>query len=297
MTQESISLITRGSYTAEISNLGAALATLKFEDKNLIEPRLHSRYFSGEILAPWPNRIADGKYSLNGKDFQLNVNEKGRNNALHGLVFDKYWKVSSKSENRISLQITIDDSEQYPGILELEMTYQIDNQGLSSTLTATNQGEIELPYGASTHPYLMVPGVESVDDYILQIGASQVYLTDEARLLPIKIVDVADASLDFRQPAKIGSNFIDHAFKLDPTFESSVSIKDDSGEGVLMSFNDATKWVQIHTADRNGAADGRKSLAIEPMTCPPDSFNSGIDLVLLKPKQSHSLSWRISSFK
>ena len=297
MTQESISLITRGSYTAEISNLGAALATLKFEDKNLIEPRLHSRYFSGEILAPWPNRIADGKYSLNGNDFQLNVNEKVRNNALHGLVFDKYWKVSSKSENRISLQITIEDSEQYPGILELEMTYQIDNQGLSSTLTATNQGEIELPYGASTHPYLMVPGVESVDDYILQIGASQVYLTDEARLLPIKIVDVADASLDFRQPAKIGSNFIDHAFKLDPTFESSVSIKGDSGEGVLMSFNDATKWVQIHTADRNGADDGRKSLAIEPMTCPPDSFNSGIDLVLLKPKQSHSLSWRISSFK
>lgn len=258
---------------------------------------MHSRYFSGEILAPWPNRIADGKYSLNGNDFQLNVNEKVRNNALHGLVFDKYWKVSSKSENRISLQITIDDSEQYPGILELEMTYQIDNQGLSSTLTATNQGEIELPYGASTHPYLMVPGVESVDDYILQIGASQVYLTDEARLLPIKIVDVADASLDFRQPAKIGSNFIDHAFKLDPTFESSVSIKDDSGEGVLMSFNDATKWVQIHTADRNGAADGRKSLAIQPMTCPPDPFNSGIDLVLLKPKQSHSLSWRISSFK
>ena len=297
MTQESISLITRGSYTAEISNLGAALATLKFEEKNLIEPRLHSRYFSGEILAPWPNRIADGKYSHNGNDFQLNVNEKVRNNALHGLVFDKYWKVSSKSENRISLQITIDDSEQYPGILELEMTYQIDNQGLSSTLTATNQGEIELPYGASTHPYLMVPGVESVDDYILQIGASQVYLTDEARLLPIKIVDVADASLDFRQPAKIGSNFIDHAFKLDPTFESSVSIKDDSGEGVLMSFNDATKWVQIHTADRNGADDGRKSLAIEPMTCPPDSFNSVIDLVLLKHKQSHSLSWRISSFK
>ena len=94
MTQESISLITRGSYTAEISNLGAALATLKFEEKNLIEPRLHSRYFSGEILAPWPNRIADGKYSHNGNDFQLNVNEKVRNNALHGLVFDKYWKVS-----------------------------------------------------------------------------------------------------------------------------------------------------------------------------------------------------------
>lgn len=297
MTQESISLITRGLYSAEISNLGAALATLKFEDKNLIEPRLHSRYFSGEILAPWPNRIADGKYSHNGNDFQLNVNEEVRNNALHGLVFDKYWKVSSKSENRISLQITIDESEKYPGILELEMTYQIDNQGLSSTLTATNQGEIELPYGASTHPYLTVPGIDSVNDYFLQIGASQVYLTDEARLLPIKIVDVADANLDFRQPTKIRSRFIDHAFKLDPTFANSVSITDDSGEGVLMSFNDATKWVQIHTADRNGAADGRKSLAIEPMTCPPDSFNSGIDLVLLQPKQSHSLSWRISFVK
>jgi aldose 1-epimerase len=258
---------------------------------------LHARYFSGEILAPWPNRIADGKYSHNGKDFQLNVNEEARNNALHGLVFDKHWKVFSKSENTIALQIEIDDLSKYPGILKLQMTYKLDHQGLLSTLTATNCSEIELPYGASTHPYLTVPGVKSVNDYVLQIGASQVYLTDNERLLPTELVDVKDANLDFRNPNQIGARFIDHAFRQDPNFERLVSITSDSGEGVSISFSNAAGWIQIHTADRNGAADGRKSLAIEPMTCPPDAFNSEIDLISLQPKQSHTLSWRISFVK
>jgi aldose 1-epimerase len=297
MTKESINAITHGAYTAEISDLGAALATLKFNGENLIEPRLHARYFSGEILAPWPNRIADGKYSHNGEEFELKINEVARNNALHGLVFDKSWNVSSVRENRISLKIRIDDRSKYPGILELQITYELGDQGLLSTLTATNCSNLVLPYGASTHPYLTVPGVDSVDKYFLQIGASEVYLTDEPRLLPIKLVDVADATLDFRQPARIGSRFIDHAFKLDPTFASSVSITADSGEGVVMSFNDAATWVQVHTADRNGAIDGRKSLAIEPMTCPPDAFNSGRDLILIKPGQSHVLSWRLAFVK
>jgi len=44
----------------------------------------------------------------------------------------------------------------------------------------------------------------------------------------------------------------------------------------------------------NGASDGRKSLAIEPMTCPPDAFNSGRDLILIKPAQTYVLSWRIT---
>jgi aldose 1-epimerase len=297
MIEESISTISHGAYTAEISTVGAALAALKFDDKALIEPRLHARYFSGEILAPWPNRIADGKYSHNGKDFQLNVNEEARNNALHGLVFDKHWKVFSKSENTIALQIEIDDLSKYPGILELQMTYKLDHQGLLSTLTATNCSEIELPYGASTHPYLTVPGVKSVNDYVLQIGASQVYLTDNERLLPTELVDVKDANLDFRNPNQIGARFIDHAFRQDPNFERLVSITSDSGEGVSISFSNAAGWIQIHTADRNGAADGRKSLAIEPMTCPPDAFNSEIDLISLQPKQSHTLSWRISFVK
>lgn len=179
--KESISTISHGAYTAEISSIGATLATLKFEDKNLVEPRLNIRYFSGEILAPGPNRMADRRYSQNGETFELQINEIFRNNALHGLVFDKSWKSLTKEKDAISLEIILDDTNKYPGILELETTYELDDKGLLSTLTATNLSDIVLLYGASTHPYLTVPGVESVDEYFLQISANQVYLSDEER--------------------------------------------------------------------------------------------------------------------
>jgi aldose 1-epimerase len=295
MTKEFITKIKNGSYTAEISNFGAALASLRFQNRNLIEPRLDSRYFSGEILAPWPNRISDGKYSYKGKVFQLKINEKSRNNALHGLVFDKPWKVLADEENKVSLQITIDDRESYPGPLDLQITYALDGQGLSSTLVAKNTGSVELPYGASSHPYITVTGINSVNEFWLQLGASKVFLTDDERLLPSQLVDVIEASLDFRKLAKIGTRFIDHAFMLDKDFPSSVLIASESGEGVLISFDDETNWMQIHTADRNGAIDGRKSLAVEPMTCPPDAFNSGLNLITLAPGEEHQLCWRISS--
>jgi aldose 1-epimerase len=294
MTKELITLLKNGFYAAEISNFGAALASLRFQNKDLIEPRLDSRYFSGEILAPWPNRIADGKYSYKGKVFQLKINEKSRNNALHGLVFDKPWKVLEAEESKVSLQITIDDKKIYPGPLDLQITYVLDGKGFLSTLVATNTGSVELPYGASSHPYITVPGISSVNEYWLRLGSSQVFLTDDERLLPSRLVDVTEANLDFRKVAKIDKRFIDHAFMLDKDFPSSVLIASESGEGVLISFDDETNWIQIHTADRNGAIDGRKSLAVEPMTCPPDAFNSGLNLITLAPGEEHQLRWRIS---
>jgi aldose 1-epimerase len=293
MKAETFFSISHGKYTAEISTTGAALAALKFEASDLIEPRTHPRYFSGELLAPWPNRIKDGKYQYRGHDFQLSVNEINRNNALHGLVFDKDWSVITHEKDRIILQIIVDEQEKYPGILELEISYELDELGLLSTLTATNRGASQLPYGASTHPYISVPGLDSVNDFKLGFGANKVLLTDEQRLLPTELVDIDTTNFDFRTPRAIGDLFIDHAFLQDPELPREVSVTSRDGIGILISFNESAKWVQIHTADRSGGADSRKVLAVEPMTCPPDAFNSGIDLIELLPEQSHQLIWRI----
>ena len=295
MKNETFFSISHGKYTAEISTTGAALAALMFEESDLIEKRTHPRYFSGELLAPWPNRIEDGKYSYRGNDYQLPINEVNRNNALHGLVFDKTWSVISNNKDQIALQITIDDQDKYPGILELDITYQLDDLGLLSTLTAINRGASNLPYGASTHPYISVPGLASVNDFILRLGANKVLLTDEQRLLPTELVDVGTTNFDFRIPRSIRELFIDHAFLLDPDLPREVSVTSQSGNGVLITFSENAKWIQIYTADRSGGEDSRKVLAVEPMTCPPDAFNSGIDLIELSPGQSHQLFWRIQS--
>lgn len=293
MKTETFFSISHGKYTSEISSTGAALAALKFEGSDLIEPRTHPRYFSGELLAPWPNRIKDGRYKYGGHDYQLPVNEVNRNNALHGLVFDKDWSVITHEKDQVILQIIVDEQEKYPGILELEISYELDELGLLSTLTATNRGASQLPYGASTHPYISVPGLDSVNDFKLGLGANKVLLTDSQRLLPTDLIDVDTTDFDFRTPRDIGDLIIDHAFLQDPDLPREVSVTSQDGKGVLISFNDSAKWVQIHTADRSGGTDSRKVLAVEPMTCPPDAFNSGLDLTELSPEQCHKLIWRI----
>ena len=293
MKKEDLCLISHGEYTSEISTMGAALTSLSFAGLDLIEKRTHPRYFSGEILAPWPNRIEDGKYSFRNRGYALPINEVSRNTALHGLVFDKAWQVISHEKDQVILGITIDDLKIYPGILELEINYKVNDLGLLSTLTATNRGDSAVPYGASTHPYISVPGLESVNDFILQIGASNVLLTDDQRYLPTELVDVAANDFDFRSGRIIGKQFINHAFLQDPDLPREVLVTSQSGNGVLITFSESAKWIQIHTADRDGGEDSRKVLAVEPMTCPPDAFNSGIDLIELSPRQRHQLSWRI----
>lgn len=293
MNLEDIFRISHGEYEAEISAMGAALAVLKFDGQDLIERRLHPKFFSGEILAPWPNRIANGEYSFQGRDFHLSINEVSRNNALHGLVFNKPWVASFIEQSQVSFLINIDEPDKYPGLLDLQATYKLDEFGLLSTLTATNRGTTLIPYGASTHPYICVPGLDSVNDFILQLGAGQVLLTDEERLLPTNLVDVSAVNFDFRSPRKIGNQFIDHAFLQDSRMPREISVTSPVGNGVLIQFSESAKWIQIHTADRTGGVDSRKVLAVEPMTCPPDAFNSGVDLIELAPGQSHVLSWRI----
>ncbi len=293
MNNEIIKVITFGEYSAEISTSGAALAALRFRNLDLIEPRTHSRYFSGEILAPWPNRIANGQYSYNGKTYQLPINEVNRNNALHGLVFDKSWEITSAETDRICLEIVIDDPSAYPGKLQLQVEYRLSEDGLMTSLYAKNLSDETIPYGASTHPYISVPGLKSVNDFILKVGSSEVLLTDSDRLLPTILVDVEKFEFDFRRPRTIGEQFIDHAFKQDPLLAREVLVTSPSGEGVAITFGESARWIQIHTADRTGGFDSRKVLAVEPMTCPPDSFNSGIDLIELVPGQSHEFSWNI----
>ena len=294
MKKETNYSIASGKYRAEISDTGAALAELVFSGAHIIEKRKHEKYFSGEVLAPWPNRIANGEYSYGGQDYRLDVNEEVRNNALHGLVFNKKWQIFSHHRDEITLTITIDQQEKYPSTLELRMHYKLSYSGLLCTLTATNTGKTTVPYGASTHPYISVPSLNSVDDFKLQINSNKVLLTDPKRLLPTKLVDVAEAGFDFRTPRHIGQQFIDHAFLQDPGLPKEVSVTSSVGNGVMISFSDNAKWIQIHTADRNGGEDSRKVLAVEPMTCPPDSFNSGVDLIELQPEESHQLFWRIS---
>nr|WP_240506338.1 aldose 1-epimerase family protein [Thermoactinospora rubra] len=262
-------------YSAEISPRGAAVRSLRHRGRDLITSWPEGGpvpYYAGTVLAPWPNRVGHARYRFDGEEHRLAVTEPERGHALHGLVAGVDWEVVEQTADAVELAHTITPVRGYPFTLELRVTHRLGEQGLTTTLTAANTGERTAPYGCGVHPWLL--GEE------LWVPASQVLLTDES-LLPLRLEEVAGTPYDFREPRAPGD--VDHAFTGLAKGEAQVG-------GVRISWDpDVLPWVQVCT----GAQLGYRGVAVEPMTCPPDAFSTGVDLVRLAPGERHRAGWTL----
>jgi len=289
---KSVSISLNG-VSAVIGTEGAALIGLLVNNFDLIEPNTRDGLYAGRILAPWPNRIKDGQYSFNNKDYQLPINEVSKNNSLHGLVANSLWEITFQNQSKIILEYLLNRPEIYPGKLQLQVTYEIIEHGVEITVLSENIGEISAPYGVSIHTYLVAGALVKNSELYLQLPADQFLEVDTDRLLPIKLQPVAGTNFDFINPKKISDLFIDHAFKYSSDYPRSISLLNKDGQGAEVIFDEQSNWLQIHTADRDLQADSRMAVAIEPMSCPPDAFNSEMDLIVLEPGNKHEYKLRI----
>jgi aldose 1-epimerase len=282
------------NYIARIITQGGALTELKYGNRDLVEMPGPSQNFCGALLAPWPNRIRDGKYSWMGQNFHPPVNEPQRNNNLHALVFDKEWLLVKQTRVSATLSLSVKKSIAYPTDLDMSVTYFLSDKGLHWQIDARNVGNLVAPYGVGIHPYLIAGPNVINDQCTLKMAASYFMEVDSVRLLPTGIKGVEGTSFDFRNGRVIGSQFIDHAFRMD-NYNSRIEFCNPEGTGVWISSDENAKWCQIHTADRDGGEGSRKQLAVEPMTCGADSFNSKEDIIQLLPGQTHSMYWKIGA--
>lgn len=309
--------LTSGDYRAVVASVGATLRSLTHAGRNLVVPfdseNIRPAY-RGANLAPWPNRLADGAYSFDGEQQQLPINEVLRMTALHGLVLWNEWEPRSQAPDSVTLGAIIEPQTGYPHRLDLQVRFELSAAGLDWRITATNigAGVGPAPYGVAPHPYL-VAGSGTVDTWTLQLPAAKVLQVTADRLLPTELADVATHDggyFDFQHPRTLGAAEIDHAFTaLSPADAAGVSAASAEagpevavrlvaagGSGVLMRWNPRTlPWVQIHTADTASPETNRIGLAVEPMTCPPDAFNSGTDLIALGAGERHEASWVIAA--
>jgi aldose 1-epimerase len=242
----------------------------------------------GQLLVPWPNRIEDGRYELEGRTHQLPLDEPERQNAIHGLVRWSQWSVAEREPGRAVLVHLLYPRPGYPFALELRVEYSLSEDGLTVRTEATNVGAGTAPYGAGSHPYLTAAryGVNGVE---LQVPARTVLVSDE-RGLPVGRAAVADAGLDFREPSPIGARKLDHCF---------TDLERDGDGRARVRFGSTTLWadesypfLMVFTGD--GLPDvERRSLAVEPMTCAPNAFTTGDGLVRLEPGEAHAAAWGI----
>jgi aldose 1-epimerase len=293
--------IAAGPYQACIASVGASLRLLRHDGRDLVVPfPAHSirPLYRGATLAPWPNRIIDGRYRYDGQTQQLSITEVDRHHALHGLVIWHDFEVVEWQKTSAELHSSIPAQTGYPHQIDVDVRFVIGESGLITTVTGTNRGETTAPWGTSGHPYL-VAGPGKVDDWILELPASRVLTVSAERLIPQGLVAISDEpDLDFRSPRRVNDTFIDHAFTdliRDSDGIATVRLTTQTGDGVAMTWDSVCPWVQIHTGDRPEPSDDRIGLAVEPMTCAPDAFNSGQGLVHLEPGATHSASWRLSA--
>ena len=289
-------------YVAVITEAGATLRELTCDGRALVvgfDRDAGMIAYRGALCAPWPNRIADGRYRVDGQVHQLPVNEPSRDCALHGLVFDQQWSLVGHEPGAVTLAMTLHGGAGYPFRLSLQVRYEITASGLATQVTATNVGEGVAPYGVCPHPYLRA-GESPLSDWSLTLPAREVLDVTPDRLLPIGLRAVAAGAFDFREGRPLGQTEIDHAFTgiaRDAAGSATVELREPSGQGVALTFGAELPWLQIHTADRPAPGRTRIGLAVEPMTCPPDAFNSGTDLVRLAPGARHSAAWRIHALR
>lgn len=246
----------------------------------------------GQNLLPWPNRIADGRYSFAGEDLQLALTEPGRHNASHGLVRWANWTARANDGDRVVMGLTLHPQPGYPFTLELEVEYRLGPGGLSVATTATNLGDRPCPYGAGAHPYVTV-GTDLVDDAVLLVPA-EARLEVDGRGIPTGAVPVEDTPFDFREAKAIGDLVADHAFT-ELTGNEAVVAAPDGQRRVTLWWDSAYRWVMVFTGDTLAPARRRRGLAIEPMTCAPNAFVSGDGLRVLEPEEAWTTVWGIAA--
>ena len=253
----------------------------------------------GQLLMPWPNRIRDGRFTFEGRSFQLALTEPSRGNASHGLVRWSLWQLLDRTEHRLTVSTRLLPQQGWAWFLDLEVTYQLDDTGLTVTPRALNIGPTDAPFGFGAHPYLTL-GEALVDELEVQVPGRTRLLVDDERLLPLGLDTVEGSEADLLRAQPLGLRRLDTAYTdlaADPDGRWRVRLSHPgTGRAVqLWAQADAYPWLQVFTGDSLPPDQARRTgIAVEPMTCPPDAFNSRQDLLVLRAGQSFSAPWGIA---
>jgi len=290
--------IALGDQQAVIVEVGGGLRSYSVRGRDLIDGYDSHEMSSsgrGQVLIPWPNRLDGGSYEFDGKHYQLPLNEPEQRNAIHGLVRWAAWSAIERGAHRVVMQHVLFPQPGYPFLLRTNIEYALSDRGLEVKTITTNLGSERCPYGRGAHPYLTL-GTATIDRLFLTLPASTVLQSDK-RGLPIDSNAVEGSGYDFRQSRRIGSTVLDHAFtdlQWDENGIARVQLRDpDSVNQVSLWVDRSYPYLMLFSGDPLPNVN-RRSLAIEPMTCSPNAFRTGVSLISLESGCSCAGTWGIA---
>jgi aldose 1-epimerase len=308
----------------KVMNYGGIIVSLKTPDKNGMSGDIVLGYDSlsgyvannpyfGALIGRYGNRIAKGKFSLEGKEYKLAQNNGP--NHLHGGVkgFDKvFWNITpgNDSTSLVLTYTSADGEEGYPGTLKVEVVY-----------TLTDNNELKIDYSATTdkttivnltqHSYFNLANSETILDHQLQIDADS-YLPVDATLIPTgKIQKVDGTPFDFKTAKNIGVDIdandeqirfgkgFDHCWVLNGSVGTlrKVAVLSDSASGRQMEVLTTEPGLQFYSGNfLDGTIKGkggttynlRSGLCLETQHYPDSPNRPEFPSVVLKPGEKYS---------
>lgn len=293
--RERVLSLRRAGQHAELELLGGRIVSYRVRGREVLaaEPHSPSWAFRSALLAPWPNRVAHGRWRWASQDLQLPINENPPGNALHGLIAFAPFEIAAVSEDSARVVHELAPSDGYPFALRVEATYALTEDGLECRLKAVATGDRPTPVALGAHPYVLTRGL--VDDVVLSVPATRLVQVDEfweecARL------DVALTELDVRDGLRIGAQDIDACFsdlRRDADGRVRCSVMLPGGDEVVVWGGRTARYVVVYTSHTLPGDQRRASLAVEPTTAPANALRSGMDLDVLEPGESLALDWGV----
>jgi len=331
-------LTNKNGASTTISNYGGIVTSLTMPDRNgkladvvlgfdsLSKYVMESPYF-GCLVGRYGNRIAKGKFTLDGRNYTLATNNIG--NALHGGLkgFDKVvWeatpKITTQGPSLKLAYVSKDGEEGYPGTLRVTATY-----------TLTNKNELKLVYRATTdrdtivnlthHSYFNLAGQGNgtILDHLLTLDSSRYTPVDKTLIPTGKIASVKGTPFDFRKPTSIGSRIdakdeqlkfaggYDHNFVGDKPFPGSltrIAKVEEPKSGRVMEVFTTEPAVQFYAGNfldgtlrgKGGKVYARRGgFCLEPQHYPDSPNHKNFPSVVLKPGEiyKNTIIYRFST--
>ena len=235
---------------------------------------------------PWPNRIRDARYVFRGTEHRTAISEPERGGALHGLVLWASWRPLRHSRDEVALGYMLHPQPGYPFTLELEVAYRLVAGGLEVTLSATNRGAEPAPFGAGFHPYL-----ELGDALAARARALPRCRSTSGCCRPAARCRSRAPSTTSAARARSG-----RARSTPASAISSATPTGWRGRRSCPATASVSVWMDEHFRFIHVFTEGG-GIALEPMTCAPDAFNSGDGLLALLPGGSFAGRWGLNTHR
>jgi len=278
-----------GEKVVILPEIGAALVELELICENKLVQLIHlpgakpideNDLYPSALLAPWVNRVRNGNYSFEGRNYQLPINESNLGNAIHGFLARKKFEISEEKCNYELAEVSF--IHKYPGgfigypfPFIFTLTYRLSSKGLLTVnFTCKNTGETNMPFACGWHPYFKIADTE-IKHLEITFSPTLKYISD-AQMIPMSEEIVA-----FKMPVRFSETTLDNVFKLENQTAHLTKLTDSESKMSLFLKQNSIDFPFLVVF----APASENCVAIEPMTGNTDAFNTGDGLKVLSPNE------------